>query len=130
MNKLLSVTIFSVLIVASSEALSEESCKKIYESPVALTFEAKQDGTSIYDREKIVTGNSALPDNPTTVFYRAGDFSVELTPLRSCDSNLIIQVEMNGDVVTRDVPWNQNSTILGKAGTEFYVNVIAKKNTL
>ena len=127
MKKLVQTSISLVLLAVSNSVISEESCKKIYESPVSITVDAKQGDTRLFDAYKVVTGNSSLPNQPATAFYQAGDFRFKLTPLLSCNDRLILDVFINDKTTKKEVSWNQETAIVGKAGTDYFVNITAKK---
>lgn len=121
------IVLLSALAV-SSVTLAAENCAAIHEAPITVSVAGKNGPSSVTASEIPVYGNALSPKQPAEKLnFAAGLFAFDVLPVSSCKDGLLLEFQKDQVKKQTLVAWDQEVTVYGKAGSESYVNITARK---
>ncbi len=121
------IVLLSALVV-SSATLAAENCKPIHEAPATVAVSGRSGSSSVTASEMTVKGNALSPKQPAEKLnFVAGAFAFSLIPMSSCQDGLLLEFQNAQAKKQALVAWDREVTVDGKAGSESYVTITARK---
>lgn len=115
-------------LAAFSSAAAANHCRPIYKAPVRISASGRHGALTFRHRSWVVRGNKLSPHQPAdTLDYRNGSLYLRLIPVSSCRNGLTLRILTDDYKNQLLVPWNKKTLIVGSAGSNYYVYVIAKR---